>query len=792
MIGKNILHYKIIEKLGEGGMGVVYKAEDSKLGRFVALKFLPQQLGQSKEQKQRFMHEAKAASALDHNNVCTVYEIGETEDGQMFIAMACYEGEALKDKIERGPLPIDEAINIAKQIARGLTQAHSKEIIHRDIKSANILVTQDGVVKIVDFGLAKFAGSTMLTKEGTTLGTASYMSPEQTQGTGVDQRTDIWSLGVVLYEMLTGKQPFQGEYEQAVLYSILHKAPEPITGLRTGVPMELERIVNKSLAKKPDERYQRVDEMLVDLKNLKKAEQGGVSESAHPSESTANTVSNRRRFYGSIGVVLAAALLLSLLWGIFKPQPESQPASIAVLPFKNLNRESSQEYFSDGMTETIISDLANISGLTVISRTSVMAYKNSEKNIREIGQELNVSHILEGSILSSGEKVRIFAQLIDAKTDANLWAQTYDREITDIFSIQSDVANQIAAVLTIALKTDARTRIERRPTTDFEAYRLFLKGEFHFRKQSLTGTDTSIVLYEQAIERDAEFAMAYAALASAYLWKSLSFDPNPKWEEKAYVAVQQALSLDPQLAEAHAVQGLIFWSPSNNFAHEDALKEFKMAIILKPGLSTAHQQLSLVQLHIGLLDKALITGRKSVELDPGNHRARNFVGEVLLFQGKYTESLEVFRDLPGTFAPSLTVSLTALNLFYLNRMDEAVALIEQKLLESPNDPQFNSVCSIFLASLGRKGEAREKMKLALENALAYIHIHHIYHNLAAAAALMGENHEAVEWLVKTAEKGFPNYPLFNRDPNLASLKGDPDFETFMTEMKKKWGYYKTL
>ena len=284
MIGKTISHYKILEELGRGGMGVVYKAEDTKLDRFVALKFLPSHLGQAEEEKKRFIHEAKAASALNHPNIATIYEIdeakpapGEPGDGQMFIAMAYYSGETLKEKIERGPLPVDEAIDITRQIAEGLARAHAKEIVHRDIKPANIMVTEDSLVKIVDFGLAKLRGRTQLTKEGSTLGTVAYMSPEQTQGTELDRRTDIWALGVLLYEMITGQQPFLGDYEQAVMYAILHEDPEPPTALRTGVPMELERIINKAISKSPADRYQHVDELIVDLRHVKQeAASGGT------------------------------------------------------------------------------------------------------------------------------------------------------------------------------------------------------------------------------------------------------------------------------------------------------------------------------------------------------------------------------------------------------------------------------------------------------------------------------------------------------------------------------------
>jgi serine/threonine protein kinase len=306
MIGKTISHYIILEKLGEGGMGVVYKAEDTKLDRFVALKFLPLHLSQSQDDKQRFIHEAKAASALDHPNICTVYEIGETEDGQMFIAMAYYEGASLKEKIERGPMAIEEAIDIATQISRGLTKAHSKQIIHRDIKPANLLIAEDDIAKIVDFGLAKLAGRTMLTKEGTTLGTASYMSPEQTQGADVDHRTDIWALGAVIYELITGQQPFVGDYEQAVLYSIMNEESKPITGLRTGVPMELERIVSKALKKNPAERYQRIDEMLVDLKSVSEDSKTGMG---HPLSK------QKRKWPLTVGLLFLVALVVGS--GIF-------------------------------------------------------------------------------------------------------------------------------------------------------------------------------------------------------------------------------------------------------------------------------------------------------------------------------------------------------------------------------------------------------------------------------------------------------------------------------------------
>ncbi len=379
MIGQTISHYRILEKLGGGGMGVVYKAEDTKLKRTVALKFLPPDLTRDPEAKERFIHEAQAASALDHNNICNIHEIGETDDGQLFIAMACYEGETLKKKIEHEQLPMDKAIDIAIQIAQGLQEAHEHGIVHRDIKPANIIITNDGVAKILDFGLAKFAGQAKLTKTGSTVGTAAYMSPEQARGLDVDHRTDIWSLGVVLFEMLTGKLPFRGDHEAAMLYTIVHEEPAQVLEHRLDIPVGLALTVSRALQKEPKERYQSMRELFNDLKSVSTP-------------------------------------------GIQLPKQEK---SIVVLPFDNLSPDPDQEYFSDGLTEEIISDLSNVRALRVISRSSAMTFKGTKKKIPDIAREVNVQYVLEGSVRKAGNSLRITAQLLDAQKDAHLWAEKY-------------------------------------------------------------------------------------------------------------------------------------------------------------------------------------------------------------------------------------------------------------------------------------------------------------------------------------------------------------------------------
>jgi non-specific serine/threonine protein kinase len=489
VIGKTISHYKIIEKLGAGGMGIVYKAQDLKLDRFVALKFLPPHLSADETEKQRFIQEAKAASALDHPNICTIYEIGESEENQLFIAMACYEGESLNTKINRGPLKLEEAIDIAGQIASGLERAHESDIVHRDIKPANIIITSRGEVKILDFGLAKLANQIRLTKTGTTLGTVAYMSPEQARGEDIDVRADIWSLGVILYEMVSGQLPFSGEYEQSVMYSIINEEPQPLTGLRTDVPPALERIVTKMLAKEPANRYQHADEILVDLKSL-----GRKTESRMSQQSLARSKlpGGKRKFLYGAMIFLVLLIIgggIYFQWWREKESDEGIPAvesaettstsewqnSIAVLPFDNISPDPEQEYFCDGMTEQIITNLSHLQGLKVIARTSVMRFKNTEKTIPEIAKEFDVAHILEGSVRKSGNHIRVTAQLIKAEDRSHLWAKDYDRKLKNVFAVQDDISEAIARALLQKLTIKEVEEIKTRPTENIAAYEFYLK-----------------------------------------------------------------------------------------------------------------------------------------------------------------------------------------------------------------------------------------------------------------------------------------------------------------------------
>ena len=445
--------YKIIEELGRGGMGVVYKAEDTKLKRTVALKFLPPELTHISEVNERFMREAQAAAALDHPNICTVYEFDEAEETS-FISMAYIEGQSLKKKTESGPLELDEALRIATQIAEGLGEAHKKGVVHRDIKSANIIVTERGQAKIMDFGLARMTGGTLLTKEGMAMGTIAYMSPEQARGEEVEHRTDIWSLGVVLYEIFSGQLPFKGEHDQSVVYSILNEKPKPITDLRSEIPLSIGQVVSKALEKNPDERYQQVEELLDDLKSISS---GIVPEEIKVRLRKAQLLKRKKSIHyaGGAGlIILMAVIAISLFTG-----RAEAIESIAVLPLENLTGDAEQDYFVDGITDELIGHLSQISGLRrVISRTSVMQYKKSEKSLSEIARELNVDAVVEGAVHLVGENVRMRIQLIAAlPEEQNLWGQTYERAKNDVLVMCSEMVRAIADEIQVKLTPQEET-----------------------------------------------------------------------------------------------------------------------------------------------------------------------------------------------------------------------------------------------------------------------------------------------------------------------------------------------
>jgi len=610
LIGHTISHYKILEKLGEGGMGVVYKAEDTKLRRIVALKFLSSQsLGNDKT---RFVHEAQAAAALDHQNICTVHEIDEV-DGRTFIVMACIEGLSLREKTQSGPLKLEEALSLGIDIARGLQEAHERNIVHRDIKSANVMVTKKGQAKITDFGLAKRGGGTRVTKTGTTVGTVAYMSPEQARGEDVDRRSDIWALGVVLYEMLSGRLPFSSDHAQALTYQILHEDPDPITAIRTGVPMELERIVNKCMEKESANRYQHVDEVLVDLRRVKDA----------PTQTSA------------------------------KKPGESRPDSVklAVLPIENLGAPE-DEYFADGITDEITSKLAVIPGLAVISRTSARNYKNTDKGLREIGKELGVDYVLEGTIRWDKrrglERIRITPQLIDVSDDTHLWAENYEREIEEIFAVQADIASQIAEALDITLLGSERQTLETRPTGNMAAYQAYLRGLDYTRTR---GGDPGlrVQMFERAVALDPEFALSHAALCEAhsYLYHA-GFDRTEERLSKAKAAVDKALELKPELPEAQVALAYYYYHGYRDY--ERALEALDVARRGLPNDSRIIEVTAWILRCQGKFEAALDRMKEAFELSPQDALLPYEIGLTCWFLRRHAEA-DRYCDLSIGMAP---------------------------------------------------------------------------------------------------------------------------------------------
>ncbi len=635
MVGRTVSHYRVLEKLGQGGMGVVYKAEDTRLKRIVALKFLPAEAVAGEEERARFAREAQAAAALDHPNICTVYEIDEAE-GRPFIAMACIEGQSLKARLQEGPLRLEQTLDLAAQVAEGLQAAHEKGVVHRDIKSANIMITEKGQAKIMDFGLAQLAGQTRVTRTGSTLGTPAYMSPEQAQGNPVDHRSDLWSLVVVLHEMAAGQLPFKGGSEVAVLHSILYSSPEPLSSLRSGLPLELERIVRKALAKRPAERYQHAADLLVDLRGLAKVFESGSA-------------------------TRAAA-------------PASLVSSIAVLPFANLNRDEENEFFADGITEELISALSKVEQLRVVSRTSAFQFKGQTQDIREIGQRLQVSMALEGSVRRAGARIRVTAQLVSISDGLQIWSERYDRELKDVFEIQDEISLSIVEALKIQLAGGAGPHLVKRHSENLEAYQLYLKGQHHFLRWSHA---KALECFQQAIALDPQYASAWAGLAATHgtaaFWGLAS--RRDSWQQ-ARAAVLRALELDDSLAEAHYTAAYVkaihetdwvgaerhfrraldlargdpgphYWyatgylTPMGRLA--EAEKELERALELDPLSLMAASSLAWVHFHQKRLDRAIQDCEKILELDPNHVEADMALGCCCVGKQRYQQAEQTFE-----------------------------------------------------------------------------------------------------------------------------------------------------
>jgi len=809
MIDKTISHYKIIEELGRGGMGVVYKAQDIKLKRTVALKFLSPQLSSDPETKERFIHEAQAASALDHPNICTIYEIGETSEGESYIAMAYYDGISLRDRITEGkslqsrgkPLhqsfSISETIHISRQIACGLARAHEEGIIHRDIKPANIIITPRGEVKILDFGLAKLAGQANITKDTSTLGTVAYMSPEQAKGEKIDHRTDIWSLGVIMYELLCGERPFKGEYEQAVIYSILNENPTPLATYRSDVPPELDNIVSKAISKLPEVRYQRAEEIISNLDRIDESEKN----LKHLSESTIHRTEKslfktkwwRIPAFASILIISAVIIYFTLINSTEDKDPKNlkmfpnditgqvaNKNSIVVLPFKDLSPQGNNEYFSDGLTEEIITDLSRIQSLRVISRTSAMSLKGTEMNMRMIGERLDVRYVLEGSVRKAGNELKITAQLIDAVNDAHVWVEEYNGTMNDVFDIQEKVSRSIVEALEIELNPGENRMIAERPLDDIRAYELYLRALEKITHMSEKSLDQALEDLNHGLDIVGENALIYSAMGYAY-WQYINIGARTyqEYSNKVEACVRKIFELEPESPHGYMLLARLALFKGDT---EGQVRYVLKVLEKDPNNSDALAWLAVAYAGFAKMEQAWQVHDVLTKTDPLRPRLLLERSYLYLIDGRYDLALKTIEEYKLHQIIMGAKFFYSLLLVYHHRIEKASDAAAELEKEAPGSLFSKQIQFIIHAYKGEKKMAIDLVTLDYEVATKKDYQYSLV--TAVGYTLLDEKEEAITWIENAINLGFYNYIyLSEKDPILKKLHGEKRFEELLTVAK---------
>ena len=753
--GTKLGRYEIRSQLGAGGMGEVYLAQDTKLDRKVALKILPQEFAEDKDRMSRFVREAKSASALNHPNIITIHEIGEIK-GTHFIATEYIEGETLQTRLKGQSLSLKSTLQIALQVTSALDAAHRAGIVHRDIKPDNVMVRHDGIVKVLDFGLVKLSatdssevdreGETKMqvkTRVGMIMGTVAYMSPEQARGQETDARTDIWSFGCVLYEMLTRQQPFQGETMTDVLANIIHREPASILAHRKDTPAELERIIAKTVCKNKNERYQSAKEMFNDLQQLQTR-------------------------------MLVEAELIRSGEGenIAQIQPSPFPNSIAVLPFANISAEKDNEYFSEGLTEEIIMNLSKLQMLKVIARGSTMRYVKEGKTHKQTASDLGVQYLLEGSVRRQGKDLRITAQLIDALRDVYLWAETYRGTMEDIFDIQEKVAAEIVQALQLRLSPDEEQILKKRFTENTGAYQLYLQGRFFWNKRSEEGLKTAIRYFEKAIEKDPQYALAWAGIADSYsLLGEYGNIPRKELYPKAEAAVNKALEIDNQLAEVHTSLASLLMLSKWDWVNSE--KEFKLALELNPNYATAHHWYSQWFLSMGRLEESLRMISRAAELDPVSQAILKDQGLALYYNRQYDNAIEIARK-TLELDPNYAAAHRLLSLAYQGKelFDEAIAENRNWGTLTGNKVETTVALAQLYAVSGPREDAKKLIEVVEKDKLV---TDQVYRGLAMVYAALGENDIAFKWLGTSYERHEESLLSLKVDPKADRLRSDPRF-----------------
>jgi eukaryotic-like serine/threonine-protein kinase len=779
--GQTVSHYRLLGKLGQGGMGVVYRAHDIRLDRDVALKFLPTGLTQDPDAKQRFINEARAASALQHEHICVVHDIDETEDGQLFICMDYYEGRTLREKIDQGLLQIKDAVDVAAQVARGLMKAHAHGIVHRDVKPENIIVTGDNTAKIMDFGLAKLKGASGLTRSQSTVGTLFYMSPEQARGIDVDRRSDIFALGIVLYEMITGRRPFRGEHEAAIIYSVLNETPEPLSRYAQGVPPGLQHVVEKALAKDVAQRYQHIDEMLADLRGITSTPPGRAP---HTPGGTRWQALQRKPLVMAVAG-LAAALLIIAGWYVLQmlqdPGGPAEPQavagtewknSLAVLPFRDFSSTKDQEYFCNGMTDAIIGRLAKIPELKVIATTSVMRYRNTDKDIREVGRELHVANILEGTLQREKNKIRLSAQLVSAENGFHLWADIYDRDATKVFELQDDISRVIAEALKVRLTAAARATSTAGQPQNLEAYEYQLKGmnlvNTYIIYQREEDFQASLTMFNNAMRIEPDYAGSYAGLAWVY---QHHMEVTAREDDAAQVVKysEMAFQKNPNLAEANTAMGWVYHVRGDEAR---AFQYFRRGLELNANSMAINHVMGLFFTSLGLHHQALKFFQRAIELDPfylyalsGQAGRLRDLGEFGKAEATYRKVLELSPHDPTYLSAYAHLLILA---GFPSRAEELLKQAEER---KPTDPMFIRTRSLLYAVRGDSVKALAMMQQP--DALVY--------------AVLGMNDEAMAAIRKNP-RGVRDYSYLSliNNPLYDPLRVDPRFQELLGRRKAEY------
>jgi serine/threonine protein kinase/Flp pilus assembly protein TadD len=818
-----IKHYKIKSPLGAGGMGEVYLAEDTRLRRRVALKFLPSHFTSDPNHLRRFELEARAVASLSHPNVCTIHEVVETEERQLCIVMEYVNGITLRQRMAAGQMKIGDALDVAIQVAAALSAAHATGIVHRDIKPENVMLRSDGLVKVLDFGLAKLAplntsssgaeAQTELlvqTNPGIVMGTVHYMSPEQARGKNVDVRTDIWSLGVVLYEMLTNHPPFTGETSSHLIVSILESEPPPLDHY-VDAPADLQRIVTKALRKDKKERYQTAAEFAAEVKNLKQELE--VSDRlARPAEIAIKTP-NRRELLGDapasdsvsgffsqkrmlvVVACLALAFVIATLLFYFISQRMSGPIadqpvkSIAVLPFKSLGAGAdADEYLGIGLAETLTARLSSLKLLTVRPTSAILKYASAQKETVVAGRELGVDTVLEGSIRKVGERVRVTAQLVSTRDGSLIWTENFDENFTDIFKLEDSISGQVVQALALRLSGEEQQRLTRRYTDNPEAYRLYLKGRYFWNKRTADGFKRSIEQYKQALEIDSGYALAYAGLADSY--KGLAFynfaAPNETMPQ-AKEAALHAIALNNKLAEPHASLAHVLTNYDWNWS--EAEKEFKLSIELNPDYATAHQWYAIHYLTAKRRwEEALQEMKTALELEPTSLVMNSFMGATLHYAGRTDEAIDQLRK-TIELDPNFAVAHWYLGLAYEQKkmFGEAVAEFQQAVTLSGGSPLMKAALAHAYAKTNRKAEAiailNELQELSKSSYLSS-------YEVAAVYVALGDNEQAFQFLERAYEEHCFHLVFLNVWPQFVPIRSDPRFRDLLRRIGLQTDIYK--